>query len=143
MSDPLEDLSAVAAADQRAQTRDEKRGAMTVFTCPECGGSLWQVDETNALRFRCHVGHSFHADALLSGQSEVLEAALWTAVRIFRDKSVLSRQVAARERSRGNEATAHRLEEQAEQNERYAALIQEYIPGTAPPRGPAGGETKE
>ena len=45
------------------------------FTCPECGGSLWQVDEPDLLRFRCHVGHAYNAEVLLSEQGEALEAA--------------------------------------------------------------------
>jgi two-component system chemotaxis response regulator CheB len=138
MPDPLDKLPEVVAADQRAQTHDEKRGQITVFTCPECGGSLWQVDETGALRFRCHVGHAYQAEALMDGQSEALEAALWTAVRIFRDKGVLARQVAARERGRGNLKGAQGFEEQAVQDDHYATLIQEHILGNNPTRGPTG-----
>jgi two-component system chemotaxis response regulator CheB len=140
MPDPLDKLPEVVAADQRAQADDEKRGQISVFTCPECGGTLWQADEKGTLRFRCHVGHAYQAEALLDGQSEALEAAMWTAVRIFRDKGVLARQVAARERGRGNDDAARRFEEQAEQDERYGALIQEHILGSTPPRGQPGGE---
>jgi two-component system chemotaxis response regulator CheB len=137
MPDPLDKLPEVVAADQRAQTHDQKRGQISVFTCPECGGALWQADETGTLRFRCHVGHAFQAEALMDGQSEALEAALWTAVRIFRDKGVLARQVAARERGRGNLKASQSFEEQAVQDDHYATLIQEHILGSSQ-RGPAG-----
>jgi two-component system chemotaxis response regulator CheB len=100
-----------------------------VFTCPECGGSLWQVDEKEVVRFRCHVGHAYHGEALLAEQEEILEAALWTAIRTFKDRAVLSRQLANQERERGNQEAASRFDDQAEVAERYGASIQKYLLG--------------
>src|SRR5205085_10784306 len=77
MSDPMEKLPEVQVQDQEAQKNGERRGALSVFTCPECGGSLWQVDEEKMMRFRCHVGHLYHGETLLAEQGEILEAALW------------------------------------------------------------------
>src|SRR5262249_30099019 len=37
----------------------------SVFTCPECGGTLWEIAEGGMSRFRCHVGHSFGSESLL------------------------------------------------------------------------------
>ena len=73
--------------------------------------------------FRCHVGHAYNGEALLAEQSERLEAALWTAVRTFREKSVLSRQIAEQERVKGQSGLAMRFAEQAAQAEEYADLI--------------------
>jgi hypothetical protein len=64
---------------------------------------------------------------LLAEQTEALEAALWTAVRIFREKSVLGRQLAARERDKGNDAVADRFEEQAAQSQQYGSLIVRHV----------------
>lgn len=127
MTDPLEKMPAIMANDMDAQANGARRGNVSVFTCPECGGSLWQVDEKDLVRFRCHVGHAYYAEALLAEQSDALEAALWTAVRTFKEKMVLSLQLAATERLRGNEAAAARFEEQARVSERYSALIQQYL----------------
>jgi two-component system chemotaxis response regulator CheB len=44
---------------------------------------LWQVDERELLRFRCHVGHVYFGEALLAEQSATLEAALCQAVGTF------------------------------------------------------------
>ena len=140
MADPLEKMPDVVDADMEAQERGERRGQVSVFTCPECGGSLWQVDEKDLVRFRCHVGHAYYAEGLLSEQSEALEAALWTAVRTFKERVVLCRQLAAAERQGGKTATAERFEEQARVAERYSQLIQQYllngkepVAGGAPP----------
>lgn len=34
------------------------------LTCPDCGGSLWQVNGSEQLRYRCHTGHAFGAVTL-------------------------------------------------------------------------------
>ncbi|MCA1598864.1 MAG: chemotaxis protein CheB, partial [Chloroflexi bacterium] len=86
----------VIRRDMRAQARDERSAATTVYTCPECGGTLWQVDHTGATRFYCHVGHSYGAEALLGQMSEELEAALWRAVRLLEEKATLTRQLGGR-----------------------------------------------
>src|SRR5205085_2070452 len=86
------------------------------------------------VQFRCHVGHSYEAETLLAEQAANLEAALWTAVRTFREKCVLSRQLATRDRKGGNSESAERFEEQARLAEHYALLIQQFIlHGDRPP----------
>ncbi len=139
MSDPLEELERVQEQDAKAQERGQRRGALTVYTCPECGGSLWQVDEKELVQFRCHVGHVYHGEALLAEQAEILEAALWTAVRTFKDRAVLARQLAEQERGRSNWAAAERFDEESRRAQQYSDSIQRYLlGGTDGPFGPLG-----
>lgn len=125
--DPIEQMPELAERDMDRQVRNERRGQLTTFTCPECGGSLWQVDQPEMVQFRCHVGHTYNAEILLSEQTEALEAALWTAVRTFREKSILALQLANQERAGGNEASAARFDEQARQAARYGSLIRDLL----------------
>jgi two-component system chemotaxis response regulator CheB len=127
MSDPLERIPEVISSDMQAQAQGKRRGEVSTFTCPECGGSLWQLDEAQLVRFSCHVGHIYNGEALLAEQSAALEAALWTAVRTFKEKAVLAHQLAADCRRHGDGTGAARLEEQGQQAQRYAALIQQYV----------------
>jgi two-component system, chemotaxis family, protein-glutamate methylesterase/glutaminase len=138
--DPMEQMPEVVREDMDEQIRNERAGELSIFTCPECGGALWQVDQKELTQFRCHVGHAYNGEALLAEQSETLEAALWTAVRTFREKVVLSRQLAAQERAKGAPHLAARFEEQAAQAEEYAELILKHVLGTngaGPPPQPA------
>jgi two-component system chemotaxis response regulator CheB len=138
--DPIERMPDVVLKDMSEQASNARRGQVSVFTCPECGGALWQVDERALVRFRCHVGHAYNGEALLAEQSEGLEAALWTAVRIFKERVVLARQLAAREREKGDEPAARRFDEQGDQAEQYGNLIQQYVlAGQPPPPPPVGG----
>jgi two-component system chemotaxis response regulator CheB len=96
------------------------------------------MDEDKLVQFRCHVGHTYQAETLLEEQANNLEAALWTAVRIFKERRLLAQQLAEQEKSGGDARAAARFQEQAEQAERYGELIQQYILNNPPP--PRNGE---
>src|SRR5207248_1873454 len=70
--------------DAQDQPEDASAGAQngepSEFTCPECGGTLWEQPEGNLLRFRCRVGHAYSTESLLADQRHALEGALWGAV---------------------------------------------------------------
>src|SRR5262245_54921304 len=59
----------------------EGRGVPSALTCPECGGSLFERDESGLVHFRCRTGHAYSPESLLAKQTEMLEASLWAAVR--------------------------------------------------------------
>ena len=136
VNDPLDNMPDIVQKDMNEQVHNGKRGRVSVFTCPECGGSLWQVNEAELVRFRCHVGHALQAETLFAEQANALEAALWTAVRTFKERNLLALQLAERERARGDRAAAARYQEQADQAEGYGKLIQQFILSESlPPTG--------
>jgi two-component system chemotaxis response regulator CheB len=143
MTDAFEKMPDIVNADMSEQVRNERRGRVAVFTCPDCGGALWQMDEEKLVQFRCHVGHVFQGETLLQDQADLLEAALWTAARIFKERHLLARQLAEQETSRGDAVTAARFQEQADQAARYGALIQQYILSNPPPPRSDGEEHKK
>ena len=127
MTDPIEHMPERVREDMAGQASGDRQGQLTVFTCPECGGAMWQVDEETLTRFRCHVGHAYYGEKLLAEQGEVLEAALWTAVRTFKERTILATQLAAQARERGDTWAAARFEEEAMVADRYGRLIQENL----------------
>jgi two-component system chemotaxis response regulator CheB len=141
MTDAFEKMPDIVISDMSEQMRNERRGRITVFACPECGGSLWQVNEAKLMQFRCHVGHVYHAETLLQDQADNLEAALWTAVRIFNERQMLTRQLADQEARRGDVAAAARFQEQADLAARYGDLIQQYVLNNPPPPRSDGEQT--
>ncbi|HYL95673.1 MAG TPA: hypothetical protein VET69_07710, partial [Terriglobales bacterium] len=62
-----------------AAIEHEKNGVPSVYSCPECNGTLWEIREGKLLRFRCRVGHAY-GESLLASKNEELESALWTAL---------------------------------------------------------------
>ncbi|USX24872.1 chemotaxis protein CheB [Oxalobacteraceae bacterium OTU3CINTB1] len=65
------------------------------YTCPECGGSLFSLNNAKSCRFRCHTGHSYTLLSLLREQEEAIEAALSKALRAVQEKESLAEQLAA------------------------------------------------
>jgi two-component system chemotaxis response regulator CheB len=102
-------------------------GVLSSFVCPECGGSLWEISESEILRYRCHVGHAFSAETLKAEQSEALENALWIALRTLEDNATLSRRLLDRSRSHQHDRAAERFEQEAETAEENARLIRDVL----------------
>jgi two-component system chemotaxis response regulator CheB len=80
---------------------DRQPGPPSAFTCPECGGALWEVTNGDLRRFACHVGHSYSPDALATSMAASLEAALWTALRALEENGAFLRRMQDRAADQG------------------------------------------
>jgi two-component system chemotaxis response regulator CheB len=56
-------------------------GELTPFTCPECHGVLAKFRNGTLPRFRCHTGHAYSVDTLMTAVTENIENSLYSAVR--------------------------------------------------------------
>lgn len=105
----------------------EKIGVKTNLVCPECRGTLWQVGAEDPVRFRCHVGHALTMDVFMAEQTDNLEQALWSAVRVMEEKVSLARLMKDRMAARGVTTVANRYERYAAQIEEEAATVRRLI----------------
>jgi two-component system chemotaxis response regulator CheB len=64
-------------------------GEPSPLTCPECHGVLLRMNDESILRFRCHTGHAYTAQSLLSALTEAVEDALWNSVRAIEESAML------------------------------------------------------
>ncbi|MGY8527541.1 chemotaxis protein CheB [Paracidovorax citrulli] len=76
-------------------------GHRSPLTCPECGGTLWQLDG-RPMRFRCHTGHAYTQLALQDHQDAVLEKVLWSAVRRLHERMATAHTAEAAARNEGD-----------------------------------------
>ena len=88
-------------------------GDLTPYTCPDCHGAIWQLGDDEPLKLRCHVGHSFTGEVFSKEQSQSVENALWSAVRVMEEKVTFSRQLAVRKRRQNLHKAADSYERQA------------------------------
>lgn len=100
-------------------------GAQVPYNCPNCGGVLWEMDNPDVQRFRCHTGHSFTAAALLDSQNEKIEETLWVSLRMLEERKNLLNNMDKKERgsSRKKNAFAERAKETAVHIERIRAML--------------------
>jgi two-component system chemotaxis response regulator CheB len=84
-------------------------GEHSLFSCPECGGGLWEIKGNGGdgtKHYRCHVGHAFTSEGLLTGMEASTETALWTALRIIEERKNLLKKIEAKEKKGGNRKLA-------------------------------------
>jgi two-component system chemotaxis response regulator CheB len=116
----------------QGSSENPQPGEASGYTCPACGGGLWEADESGVTRFRCRTGHGFSPETLLAEQSRNVEAGLWSALRTLEERAAMSRRMAARFRMRGKRATAERFERQANAAVDQALTIRNALGDLAP-----------
>jgi two-component system, chemotaxis family, protein-glutamate methylesterase/glutaminase len=102
-------------------------GPPSVFSCPECGGALWENDGGGVLTYRCHAGHGYSEQALLGSHDAAVEAALATALRVLQERSMLARRMAARASERGRSTSVELFESQAAEAEARASVLRHVL----------------
>jgi two-component system chemotaxis response regulator CheB len=123
---------AIEEMGMAALENNDKPGKSSVFGCPDCGGTLWELDEKDVLRFRCRVGHAYTADSLAEQQTNGVEAAMWSALRALEESATLQRRIADRARDNKHEAIAARFEAKAVEAEDKARIVRDAIAGHLP-----------
>jgi len=106
--------------------RDElvdPKGSPSAYTCPECHGTLWEVQDGKLWRYACRVGHSYTAESMFQGQSDAAERAVWAALRALEERADLSRRMEQRSLASGLHIVANRYRELAEAAESNAAVL--------------------
>ncbi|WP_207895891.1 chemotaxis protein CheB [Hymenobacter gummosus] len=86
-------------------------GHQVPLTCPECGGSLWEMEHGHVHRYRCHTGHTFTADALMAATQHQLEESMWVALRMLEERKNLLAGMARRHETGNMRLQEERVEE--------------------------------
>ena len=117
----------ISQMDSKALRGDERPGKPSAFSCPDCGGVLWEIDDGNLTRFRCRVGHAYSPETMLAAQGDVLEEALWTAMKTLEESARLSKRLAETERERDHEWMAERFDQKETEARDRADVIRRFL----------------
>lgn len=116
-----------ALMDDDAMNLSDRPGRPSGFSCPDCSGVLWEIQDGQLLRYRCRVGHAWSAESLLGEQTGQLDTALWMALRGLEEKAALARTLEQRAVERGSPLTAGRFAEQGKDASHAASLIRSML----------------
>ena len=105
----------------------ERLGKISKLTCPDCHGALWEMNDDEILRYRCHVGHAYSAESLNEGQSQMLEVALWSAVRALEEQMMLAKRIVERARRSNHKRAADMFERRAKDAEKHSSIIRQLL----------------
>ena len=117
---------------------EEKLGDLSPFTCPECSGSLWEINDGSMLRYRCHVGHAFTAETVLSGRTVELDRMLESLLRSHQERAALVRRMAKHERSLQHDSLAAQFDARAAEYEHDAEVVRRLARHRQPIEGDEG-----
>ena len=110
-------------AEPIAVDPEDRPGRPSVFSCPECHGTLWEVDDGNILRFRCRVGHVYSPDSMLAAHTDSVDRALWAALRSLEERAALHRKMSERASGREHAWLAKTFAERARVAEEHSAVM--------------------
>ncbi|HEX8342862.1 MAG TPA: chemotaxis protein CheB [Tepidisphaeraceae bacterium] len=131
IANPNPSLSSVGGPATQPVTTNEAEppGPPSAFTCPSCGGAIWEITEGGTARYRCHVGHSYGQDSFVAQQSDNVESALYAAMRLLRDQANLYRRVAGRAHAGLNPlvSSSDAFRERAEQADQKAETLRKLL----------------
>jgi two-component system chemotaxis response regulator CheB len=111
--------------------QEDRPGKVSVFSCPECHGTLWEVDEGGILRFRCRVGHVYSPESMLAAQTDSVDRALWAALRSLEERAALTKKLSERARERRHPHVSQAFEERARAAEEHASVVRQLLQNRA------------
>jgi two-component system chemotaxis response regulator CheB len=116
-----------AVTPSPAGDEGEPAGKPSGFTCPECHGSLAEVEAGDFVHFRCRIGHAYSPESLLAQQADALDRAQWAALRSLDENAALLRRLGLRAERRGDERLSGRFVHRAEDIESHAAVLRQRL----------------
>jgi two-component system, chemotaxis family, protein-glutamate methylesterase/glutaminase len=98
-------------------------GRRSVLACPDCGGVMWELDEEDVARYRCHVGHSYTAELMSLALDDNLRRALASAQRALEERVALARKLHRQAADSGHRLLAENWADKAREFEREMEVI--------------------
>jgi len=125
VSKELEIETKIALGADAAELEVKQLGNVSEFTCPDCHGSLIEINNGKLKRFRCHTGHSFSNGSLLAELADSVEQSLWTAIRTVEERIRLLKDLAQHPSDLEQTEAISTLRRELEENERRADLLRQ------------------
>ena len=83
----------VARGETGSMHEMDRIGRRSVLACPDCHGVMWEIDEGELVRYRCHVGHAYSAELMSLALDENLTRALGAALRALDERIAIARKL--------------------------------------------------
>jgi two-component system chemotaxis response regulator CheB len=120
----------------------EEKSFPSVYTCPECHGTLWEVQNGKILRFECRVGHAYSQESMVEDQNESTERALWAALRALEESAQLSRRLVKRSEEMRQNLAVERFQARAKQAEAHIRALRRILGHVEPQMGSPENESR-
>lgn len=105
----------------------DRIGRRSVLACPDCHGIMWEINEGELVRYRCHVGHAYSAEIMSLALDENLKRAFGSALRALDERVALARKLEAQASTSGRTGIAESWAAKALEFEAQANVIRDSI----------------
>jgi two-component system chemotaxis response regulator CheB len=122
------------------QREPERKKSSTALTCPDCQGTIWEVDENGEIRYECRVGHAYSPDGMAEAQDDNVERSLWMALRALEESATLEQRLAEFAGSRNRQSARKFYERKAHSRKQHAAVLREFLMGSRRRQSEAEGD---
>lgn len=101
----------------------DRIGRRSVLACPECHGVLWEIEDGDLVRYRCHVGHAYTAELMSAALDDNLRRAVGSALRVLDERISLTRKLAEEDGRNGRRTLAENWARKLYEAEQQADLL--------------------
>ena len=105
----------------------DRIGRRSVLACPDCHGVMWEIDEGELVRYRCHVGHAYSAEVMSLALDDNVRRAFGSALRALDERVALARKLEAQASTGGQTRVAETWAAKALEFEAEARVIRDSI----------------
>jgi two-component system chemotaxis response regulator CheB len=117
----------VARNGRTSMSTMDRIGRRSVLACPDCNGVMWEIDEGDVVRYRCHVGHAYTADLMSLALDESLRRSLASAARALDERIALARKLHHQSRETGHRLLAESWARKLREAEEEAKVLRDSI----------------
>jgi two-component system, chemotaxis family, protein-glutamate methylesterase/glutaminase len=117
----------IARSGRESMDDMDRIGRRSVLSCPDCGGVMWEIDEGNLTRYRCHVGHAYTDELMHLAVDEGVRRALASALRALDERAALVSKLEEQAVATGHNQLAESWARRHRQFDREADIIDEAI----------------
>jgi two-component system chemotaxis response regulator CheB len=113
----------IASGENASMNDMDHIGRRSVLTCPDCHGIMWEIDEGDLVRYRCHVGHAYSAELMNVAIDENLRRALASSLRALEERLALTRNLQHQAEQRQHRLVAANWAKRADEAQRELDVI--------------------
>jgi two-component system chemotaxis response regulator CheB len=120
----------VASGGRGSMHEMDRIGRRSVLACPDCHGVMWEIDDGELVRYRCHVGHAYSDELMSLALDENLRHAFGSALRTLDERVALARKLEAQATTSGRTRIAESWAAKSLEFEAEAQIIRDSIKRT-------------
>ncbi|PWT88068.1 MAG: chemotaxis protein CheB [Proteobacteria bacterium] len=117
----------IASGGRSSMHEMDRIGRRSILACPDCHGVMWEIDDGDLVRYRCHVGHAYSAEVMSLALDENLRRAFGSALRALDERIALARKLEEQASSSGRTRVAESWAAKAIEFEAEAKVIRDSI----------------